>query len=311
MRRLIFIYGKIGTFRIAVKYEKELYKSKMKLKYFGTGGGGGIPEIFCDCRICRHAREVGGREIRTRSQAVIDDRISIEFPVDTFLHTVYCGLDMRRINDVVITHGHYDHFLPQDLFSRPQGYTPPLRIYATKASAAKMCETIDAHEAAYASGKKIRTSNFRIEYHPVEVGVPFSVGEYTFTPLKARHAQGVESVIYVIDNTAEDKHILWAHDTGVFYPSVTEWLESYPHVFDLVSLDCTLGRGKLITTAHMDIGQCAEMKSVLEKIGVADAHTCFLLSHIGHLLERTHDELAAEASEFGMEPAYDGMEIIL
>ena len=163
----------------------------MELKYFGTGGGGGIPEIFCDCRICRHAREVGGREIRTRSQAVIDDRISIEFPVDTFLHAAYCGLDMRRINDVVITHGHYDHFLPQDLFSRPQGYTPPLRVYATKASAAKMCETIDAHEAAYASGKKIRTSNFRIEYHPVEVGVPFSVGEYTFTPLKARHVQCV------------------------------------------------------------------------------------------------------------------------
>ena len=61
----------------------------------------------------------------------------------------------------------------------------------------------------------------------------------------------------------------------------------------------------------MDIEQCAEMKSVLEKIGVADTHTRFLLSHIGHLLERTHDELAAEASELGMEPAYDGMEIIL
>ena len=40
----------------------------MKLKYYGTGGGGGIPEIFCDCRVCRNAREVGGKEIRTRSR---------------------------------------------------------------------------------------------------------------------------------------------------------------------------------------------------------------------------------------------------
>ena len=76
----------------------------MKPKYYGTGGGAGIPEIFCDCRVCRHAREFGGKDIRTRSQAVIDDKISIDFPVDTYLHTAYCGLDMRRIKNIIITH---------------------------------------------------------------------------------------------------------------------------------------------------------------------------------------------------------------
>ena len=81
----------------------------MKLKYYGTGGGGGIPEIFCDCRVCRHARKVGGKEIRTRSQAVIDGKISIDFPVDTYLHTAFYGLDMRRVKNIVITHAHYDH----------------------------------------------------------------------------------------------------------------------------------------------------------------------------------------------------------
>ena len=64
----------------------------MKLKYYGTGGGAGIPEIFCDCRVCRHAREVGGKDIRTRSQAVIDDKISIDFPVDTFFIRLFTDL---------------------------------------------------------------------------------------------------------------------------------------------------------------------------------------------------------------------------
>lgn len=281
----------------------------MKLKYYGTGGGGGIPEIFCDCRVCRNAREVGGKEIRTRSQAVIDGKIALEFPVDTFLHTAYCGLDMRRIHNIVVTHGHYDHFLPQDLFSRPQGYKSPLRIYATEASAAKMLETIAAQEEAYATGKRIRTSDFSIEYHPVEVGVPFEIDEYRFTALKAHHAQGVQSVMYVIENTAEGKHILWAHDTGPFYASALEWLADYPHVFDFVSLDCTLARGELITAAHMDILGCNEMKQKLEKMGRTDAHTQFYLSHIGHLLRQTHAEVEAEAAAFGMRPAYDGLTV--
>lgn len=31
----------------------------MKIKSYGTGAKYGLPEIFYDCRICRHAREVG------------------------------------------------------------------------------------------------------------------------------------------------------------------------------------------------------------------------------------------------------------
>lgn len=281
----------------------------MKLKYYGTGAGGGIPEIFCDCRICRHAREVGGKNVRSRSQAVLDDKISIDFPVDAFMHTACGGLDMRHIRHIVVTHSHFDHFLHHELFSRAEGFPSPLCVYATEASAAAMCATIDAHEAAYASGKKIRTSDFRVEYHKVTTGEPFMIDEYRFTPLRAHHAGGVQSVIYVIDNTALDKHIFWAHDTGPLYPEVWEWLESYPHVFDFVSLDCTLGRGELITMAHMDILGCNETRERLRAMGKLNDKTQVYLSHMGHLVKRTHDELCAEAAEFGMQPAYDGLTV--
>ena len=242
---------------------------------------------------------------------MIDDKISLDFPVDAFLHTAYSGLDMRRIHNIVVTHGHYDHFLTQDLFSRPQGYQSPLRIYATEASATKMCETLAAQEAAYASGKRVRTSDFTIEYHPVEVGVPFMIDEYRFTALKAHHAQGVQPVMYVIENTAEGKHLLWAHDTGPFYPSALEWLAEYPHVFDFISFDCTLGKGELITASHMDILGCNDMKQRLEKLGRVDGHTKIYLSHIGHLLHQTHAEVEADAAAFGMAPAYDGLTVEL
>ena len=55
----------------------------MKLQYFGTAAAEGWPALFCGCDACRRAREAGGRNIRTRSQALIDDKLLIDFPADT------------------------------------------------------------------------------------------------------------------------------------------------------------------------------------------------------------------------------------
>ncbi len=43
--------------------------------------------------------------------------------------------------------------------------------------------------------------------------------------------------------------------------------------------------------------------------GNANGDTKFVLSHIGHPVDRTHEELTREAAEYGMIAAYDGMEI--
>ena len=34
----------------------------MKIKYYGTGTSGAIPEMFCSCRVCEYARSHGGKE---------------------------------------------------------------------------------------------------------------------------------------------------------------------------------------------------------------------------------------------------------
>ncbi len=49
----------------------------MKIKYLGTAAAEGIPAIFCECKICKKARELGGKNIRTRSQALINDDLFI------------------------------------------------------------------------------------------------------------------------------------------------------------------------------------------------------------------------------------------
>ena len=57
----------------------------MKITYYGTGDGYGIPEPFCSCRLCSYARAHGGKDIRTRSQATVDD-IMIDCSSDMFAH---------------------------------------------------------------------------------------------------------------------------------------------------------------------------------------------------------------------------------
>ena len=67
----------------------------MKITYYGTGDGYGIPEPFCSCRLCSYARAHGGKDIRTRSQATVDD-IMIDCSSDMFAHQAFYGLDMRK-----------------------------------------------------------------------------------------------------------------------------------------------------------------------------------------------------------------------
>ena len=65
----------------------------MRIKYLGTAAAEGVPAIFCSCEVCKKARELGGRNIRTRSQAIIDDRLLIDFPPDSCVHFMTNSID--------------------------------------------------------------------------------------------------------------------------------------------------------------------------------------------------------------------------
>ncbi len=279
----------------------------MKLKYYGTGAGYGLPEVFCNCRICRNARENGGKDIRTRSMALLDGRLAIDLSVDTFHHCAFAGLDMTKVRHVIVTHNHHDHFFTTDLFSRVKGMGGPVYFYISEGSGAAVRATVDKHKADFASGKRDPEAWTRAEVHTIEYFKPIKILDYTITPLPALHKSAPDPMIFVIES--EGKSILWAHDTGKFLPDTVEWIKNSGIIFDFVSMDCTLRRGTQITQSHMDLDWCIEMADLLRSNGNADDNTKFALSHIGHLVDRTHDELTAEAAEVGMIVAYDGMEI--
>ena len=273
----------------------------MKIKYYGTGDGYGIPEPFCSCHLCKYAREHRGKDIRTRSQATIDD-IMIDCSKDLLAHEIFYGLDMRKYRHVFITHAHPDHYDGGDMCSRYQD-NGEWHVYLPMETAKKESERINALR----QHNTLTPPNRFPFIHDIKTFEPLQVGGYRSTALPSYHSPSTETVLYIIEH--KGKSVFWIHDSGLLKEEAIAYLKSIDICFDAVSMDCTLKRGSFFTPAHMDILQCNETKELLAKIGRIDEHTVCILSHIGHLVETTHEELSKEAKEYGFIVAYDTMEV--
>lgn len=94
----------------------------MEIQYLGTAAAEGLPALFCDCETCRKARKAGGKEVRTRTQSIVDGKILIDFPPDTYTHALNYSLQLGKIRHLLITHSHMDHFFPVELIHRHEHF---------------------------------------------------------------------------------------------------------------------------------------------------------------------------------------------
>lgn len=275
----------------------------MRLKYYGTSAAEGWPALYCGCESCKAARRLGGKDIRTRCQALVNDDLLIDFPPDTYLHVLNYGLDLDRVKDIIITHAHEDHFYVEDLANRQAGYCPVraphiMNVYgndAVKALYDKCC-SIQYNQ----SMPTVVSMTEIFEYKP------HKIGNYTVYPMFADHNQNEKCYIYLIVD-AEGKTLLYAHDTGYLREDVWEFLKSFK--LDLVSLDCNHGK-EYANRNHMGLECCAEVKERLIKDGYTKDTTRFVVHHFSHnCLFLNHSEIVEAASKYGFEVSYDTMEI--
>ena len=276
----------------------------MKIQYFGTAAAEGWPAVFCGCEACRRARSLGGHNIRTRAQAMINDELLVDLPPDTYYHALKYGVDLSAVETLLITHSHQDHFYPFELFLRGFPYAhepaaPVLTVYGNK----KVREL-------YMENLKLCDSPNIEEHLRFCDAVPFETFDtaegYQVTPLLASHAKNEECLIYLIEK--DGKRIFYANDSG-FYPPETWQFLAGKHL-DLVSFDCTnvcTPDGKY----HMGLPDNIEAKEHLIELGCADENTQFVVTHFSHNGKLTHDEIVSEAQKNSFIAAYDGIIIEL
>ncbi len=274
----------------------------MKIQYLGTAAAEGVPSIFCECERCRRSRLLGGRNIRTRTQALVDGRILIDFPPDSYLHFLRYDLPFHEIETCLITHSHGDHLYPDDLEYRMQGMysvlhdRPPLILYSDRDGYAKIRAVID----------RARIPETDLQVRQVSAFRPFAVEGYRVMPVPAAHDPRSDPLLYVLEK--DGKSLFYANDSSEYCEETLRCLESLGHPLSVISLDCTDGNGHATYMGHMNLRRCMALREVLFRRGIADGTTTFVLNHFSHNgLGVVYDDFAPVAQQEGFLTAYDGM----
>lgn len=269
----------------------------MKLTFLGTGASEGIPSLFCPCPLCRHAREEGGKDVRHRASALVNQDLLIDLSPDTFSRAIQLGLDFSSLQHLLITHTHYDHFYARELMNLipPRAALPDDFRLKILSSGNTMRELL--HDLPPRHMKQLTP---HIEFVELQAFAPYTAGDYTILPLKARHGTPLP-LIYSIE--AGGKRILYATDSGFFPEETWDCIAGMP--FDLVILDCTFADGG--SANHMSIEDNFTVKKRLyQQKNISDG-TPVLATHFSHENGLDHRALADRLRIYGILPAWDGM----
>lgn len=278
----------------------------MRFMYLGTAAAEGWPAVFCNCPSCREAMRLGGRNIRTRSQSLINEDFLIDLPPDTYLHKLRFGLDLSKVRYLFITHMHMDHFYPQELSVRGGGYSHDMVSEDLDIYCARETEDFFNRTSAWETEKD---SLAHMHFHTLKAFEPVQAGGYRVVPLRASHMQdGNEPFIYHI--TDEDgKQVLYLHDSGFYRDDVWDYFKSIcqdKKAVDMVSFDGTLGDAESSHGHHMGIYEVFRTKQHMMELGVIDAHTHCVMNHFSHNGHLLYDQLVQASSVHGIDVAFDG-----
>lgn len=269
----------------------------MKVQWLGTAAAEGWPALFCECEFCARARELGGRNIRTRSSIMVNDRYKIDLPPDTYHHVLTQGLNLAAVEFLLITHSHSDHLNASELEMRhpPFAHTQrPLSVYGNEAVA----RAIDA---------RVGASHRAFSFEVVEPFRWYSAGAARFMPLTADHDRSQQCLFYLLE--VQGTAVLVGNDTGYFPDESWEALERARDEgvkVVVVSLDTTNGPlpGR---QNHMGFDCICEVRQRLLDTGCADGSTSFVATHFSHNGGLMHAEMEAVLGPRGFAVAYDGM----
>ena len=236
----------------------------------------------------------------------MDDGLLIDFGPDIGEAGRVMRLPLHRVEHLLITHAHHDHLSVANFdFHRPRWAKrplPTLHVYGPGASL-----------------EPIRPMQWSLEevgvvLHPVAPGETFAAGPYRVTALRARHAEALQSLIYVVER--DERAFLYATDTGAFYDDawlVLERLAAEGVLLDAAVVEGTMGFKDLPPHAeHLTLPGCGEHHRQLRARGLTRIGCRHLATHFSPAAGTPpHEETAAFLASYAVEPAYDGLELDL
>ncbi len=276
----------------------------MKLKFLGTAAAEGVPAVFCNCDNCKRAMANGGKDIRTRSQILIDNDTLFDFPMDTYMHMLKYGLDLSAVKRVLITHAHMDHCYPQEFIMRGGPFAHDLTEKTVEIVCNKTVREIFLADTAREIRPEVANAITVTAVRPFE---RLERGDMTVIPLPAAHTKGEECLVYYVERGG--KGALLLNDTGVLEPDVYARLYDMGGRADIVTFDCTYGNVRRGPGRHMGLLDATDQAEIIEQKGVLSRGAKLVCTHFSHNIGLDYAGMKSAARPLGLDVAYDGMEI--
>lgn len=268
----------------------------MEVVLLGTGGADGIPALFGDTRVSDYAREHGGKDVRTRSAALVDGQLKIDFGPDTWYQVTHHKLDARDWTGVFFTHSDADHFAIEELQYAVYPFNTMDYVGFTIYGNAVVCRKVLE-----------RFSDWPFELSMTKSFQSFRHVDHVITPVQANHMHGEDAQNFIIQKGG--KTLLYGSDTGVWFEPTWEFLKDYK--LDGLVIECCEGFNPTAYHGHMDVRDCIAVIERLTRQGTVDSDTVIYTTHHSHNGEGTHEELEKALNPHGIQVGYDGLKFTI
>jgi len=264
----------------------------MKVTMLGTGAAEGIPAFYSDSRVSQHARKHGGKNVRSRCAAIVDDVLKLDLGPDTWYQLTREGHDARDWIALLVTHCDDDHFSIDELqyavfpFNDMEFFGFP--IYGNSQVCRRIIE---------------RYPDWPFEVTMTKSFSPVCISEYKVTPLEANHKHDEDSHNFLIED--ETSVFLYGTDTGFWFEKTWEYLQSVR--LNCLVLECSEGLNPTPYNGHLDTKEFLAVVERLRRMGTVDDHTVIVTTHHSHNGDATHEELEAVFEPHGITVGYDGL----
>ena len=277
----------------------------MKLKFLGTAGCSGIPSMYCKCPVCENARKVKGKDLRSRTGFILDEKVAIDFSADSYMNMTRNDVCFGSIKHLLVTHSHEDHFYPHDLVLRVTATLRSFPDIEKKLNIYGNSTVIKYFRAVPFFKEKVLETVNLVEIARNQI---FYMDDYKVTTFYAPHMETEDSMVFLIERN--DQSYLHLLDTGFPQPELFDYLKDNNVKLNAVTADCTYGTMEVEFGGHMQILQNVRVKNKLSETGVLKENAPYFLTHFSDYNGKdTHEILCANAEKYGMTVAYDGMTV--